>query len=215
MPPADSRTPTVVPEVFGARLRAAREERQISVRSLARTVGVSPSLISQIENGKANPSVGTLYLIVSALEISIDSLFSEREAPASAAVPQMTGRSDRVVLRKANRPSVDLASGVRWERLTPTPDADVDFLYVTYEVGGASCPPDALMRHSGREYGLVLSGHLGATIGFETYELAPGDSIVTDSTVPHRFWTIGDEPAVLVWTVVGRAGDPRGDFRHH
>ena len=88
----------------------------------------------------------------------------------------------------------------------------MDFLFVTYDVGGASCPPDVLMRHSGREYGLVISGHLGATIGFDSFELGPGDSIVADSTTPHRFWTIGDEPAVVVWTVVGRAGDPRANF---
>jgi transcriptional regulator with XRE-family HTH domain len=213
MPPTDIRTSTqVVREGFAARLRAAREERGISVRSLARTIGVSPSLISQIENGKANPSVGTLYMIVSALGISVDSLFSDARPPSNPAERTSAGRSDHVVLRSTDRPRVDLDSGVRWERLTPTHDPDVDFLFVTYAVGGASCPPDALMRHSGREYGLVLSGHLGATIGFESYELAPGDSIVADSTTPHRFWTIGDEPAVLVWTVVGRAGDPRVAF---
>jgi mannose-6-phosphate isomerase-like protein (cupin superfamily) len=118
-----------------------------------------------------------------------------------------------VVLRAGDRSTIDLASGVRWERLTPTADQNVDFLFVTYAVGGESCPPDALMRHAGREYGLLLSGQLGATIGFETYHLYPGDSIVADSTTPHRFWTIGDEPAVLVWAVVGRGGDPRAQFR--
>jgi transcriptional regulator with XRE-family HTH domain len=201
----------VVPETIGARLRSARENTQMSVRSLARSIGVSPSLISQIETGKANPSVGTLYAIVTALGISLDQLFSDGDAPSGTAAAR-AGRSNNVVLRGEDRPSVDLASGVRWERLTPTPDQEVDFLYATYAVGGESCPPDALMRHSGREYGLVLSGRLGATIGFEGYELGPGDSIVADSTTPHRFWTIGDEPAVVVWTVVGRAGDPRADF---
>jgi transcriptional regulator with XRE-family HTH domain len=200
----------VVPGAIGSRLRSARVNTKMSVRALARAIGVSPSLISQIETGKANPSVGTLYAIVSALGISLDQLFADRDGTGSAAVP--AGRSDYVVLRAEDRPSVELASGVRWERMTPTPDREVDFLYATYAVGGESCPPDALMRHSGREYGLVLSGRLGATIGFESYELEPGDSIVADSTTPHRFWTIGDEPAVVVWTVVGRAGDPRADF---
>ena len=183
----------------------------MSVRSLARSIGVSPSLISQIETGKANPSVGTLYSIVTALGISLDQLFSDGDGAGDTAA-RRTGRSDNVVLRASDRPTVELASGVRWERLTPLPDPEVDFLYAIYAVGGESCPPDALMRHSGREYGLVLSGRLGATIGFESYELGPGDSIVADSPTPHRFWTIGDEPAVVIWTVVGRAGDPRADF---
>jgi transcriptional regulator with XRE-family HTH domain len=200
-----------VPDTIGARLRAAREERGMSVRSLARQIGVSPSLISQIENGKANPSVGSLYSLASALGISMDALFFNAHRASDSRSPVVW--SDEVVLRTSDRAVIELASGVRWERLTPTPDADVDFLFVTYAVGGESCPPDALMRHSGREYGLLLSGQLGATIGFDTYHLTPGDSIVADSTTPHRFWTIGDEPAVLVWAVVGRAGDPRSDFR--
>jgi transcriptional regulator with XRE-family HTH domain len=191
---------TQVPAFMAANLRARREEAAISVRALARTVGVSPSLVSQIELGKANPSVGTLYAIVTALGLSLDELFA---APADRPA------HGEAVLRAADRPTLALESGVRWERLTPSPDADVDFLHVTYGVGGASCPPDALMRHRGREYGLVLSGRLGAAVGDESYELDPGDSIVLDSTTPHRFWTIGDEPSVVVWTVIGRDDDTR------
>ena len=193
---------TEVPAFMAANLRARREEAGMSVRALARIVGVSPSLISQIELGKANPSVGTLYAIVTALGLSLDELFA---APAaSGASPP-----DDAVLRAADRRRLDLDTGVRWERLTPSPDPDVDFLHVTYPVGGESCPPDALMRHAGREYGLVLSGGLGATVGSESYELEPGDSIVLDSMTPHRFWTIGEEPSVVVWTVIGRGGDAR------
>jgi transcriptional regulator with XRE-family HTH domain len=199
--------------VVAARLRAHREGRGMSARSLARDVGCSPSLISQIENGKANPSVATLYAIVSALGISLDELFADSE-PAERADP-LTG-AERLgagmVMRSERRPSISLASGVHWQRLTPTADPDVDFLFVTYDVGGASCPPDALMRHNGREYGLVLAGRLGATVGFDNFELEPGDSIVLPSTTPHRFWTIGEEPSTVVWTVVGRTGDPRSPF---
>jgi transcriptional regulator with XRE-family HTH domain len=193
-------------------VRSARERHGLSVRALASAVGLSPSLISQIERGRANPSVGTLYALVQELGISLDDLFSDTTKSAETARGSRPDRSD-LVLRAPNRARVELASGVRWERLTPLPDPNVDFLFVTYAVGGASCPPGALMRHSGREYGLVLSGRLGATIGFDTFELEPGDSIVSDSTNPHRFWTIGDEPAVVVWTVVGRAGDPRSKFK--
>jgi DNA-binding XRE family transcriptional regulator/mannose-6-phosphate isomerase-like protein (cupin superfamily) len=232
-----SDSPVGVPAIVAGRLRAHRERRGFTVRSLASSVGVSPSLVSQIENGKANPSVATLYAIVSALDISLDELFSSDEPGApSGGLGGGTGNGtngsngsgasggadlERVgipaqprelVLRAADRPSISLGSNVTWERLTPTTDPDVDFLFVTYDVGGASCPPDGLMRHNGREYGLVLSGHLGATVGFDSYELGPGDSIVLPSTTPHRFWTIGNEPTTVVWTVVGRTGDPRGGF---
>lgn len=79
------------------------------------------------------------------------------------------------------------------------------FLYVKYAVGSASTPSKTLMmRHAGREYGYVISGRLLVPIGFDDYELDPGDSIVFDSTLPHRLAAIGDEPVHAVWIVVGR-----------
>ena len=52
---------------IGPRIRAERARRDVTIRALARDIGVSPSLISQIETGKSQPSVSTLYAISSAL----------------------------------------------------------------------------------------------------------------------------------------------------
>jgi transcriptional regulator with XRE-family HTH domain len=199
-----------MPLLAVARLRSRREEKGISIRTLARRIGVSPSLVSQIETGKVNPSVGTLVAITTELELSLDELFADPPSENSAAGE--TGSLGAPVLRSAERPEIDLETGVTWYRLTPRSEEDVDFLYVVYAVGGESCPSDGLMVHRGREYGLVLSGHLGATVGFDSYELTPGDSIVFDARTPHRFWTIGEEPAIVVWTIIGRAGETRGVF---
>lgn len=49
------------------------------------------------------------------------------------------------------------------------------------------------MRHLGKEDGLVISGRLGVTVGFDHYEIGPGGSISFDSTVPQRLWNAGDE----------------------
>ncbi|WP_328420817.1 helix-turn-helix domain-containing protein [Streptomyces sp. NBC_00443] len=80
--------PAAVPPV-GARIRQARLARGTSLRALAREVGVSASLISQIENGKSQPSVSTLYAITTALGISVEALFEAGEtttaSPAAAA----------------------------------------------------------------------------------------------------------------------------------
>lgn len=178
----------------------------ISVRGLAGRIGVSPSLISQIETGKVNPSVGTLVAITTELGLSLDVLF------ADAAAPLRSPGEDGIMLHPDERPALELATGVTWYRLTPRHEEDVDFLYVVYGVGGESCPTDAMLVHRGREYGLLLSGRLGATIGFDSYELSAGDSIVFEARSPHRFWTIGDEPAVVVWTIIGRAGEARHTF---
>jgi quercetin dioxygenase-like cupin family protein len=95
-------------------------------------------------------------------------------------------------------------SGVAWERLTHDDDPYVDFLHVEYAPGSASCAPDDMMRHGGREYGHVLSGRLEVQVGFESYSLGPGDSIHFDSTTPHRLSNPHDQPCTAVWFVLAR-----------
>jgi len=114
------------------------------------------------------------------------------------------GRSPSLVQRQKGRVAIELESGVRWERLTATPDPDVDFMFVTYPPSSSSSPSGTLMRHSGREYGVLIAGHLSVSMGFETYDLDPGDSISFDSTVPHLLRNLGNEPAIAVWVVLGR-----------
>jgi transcriptional regulator with XRE-family HTH domain len=217
---------------LGVRLREARESRSIGLRELARRIGVSPSLISQIETGKSEPSVSTLQAIVAELDVSANEVvFGAKETTRprgrSSATSSRRSASPRkshlqvafdalsdpsgdagLLQRSHSRRTIHLESGVTWQRLTAAPDHDVDFLYVHYEPGGASAPSDSHMRHHGREYGYVVSGRLLVSVGFDDYELGPGDSIAFDSTEPHRLATIGDEPAEAVWFVVGRRQAP-------
>lgn len=204
-----SETGTLDASKVGSRLRAERERRGISLRELARRVGVSPSLVSQIELDRVNPSVSTLYSLVTELGMTMSDVFGDAR-PTERAVPQAPG-ADGLAERPETRRVINLASGVRWERLTPDSDSDVEFLYVTYPVGAESCPEDALMTHGGREYGYVTRGTLGVRVGFDEYELQPGGSIAFDSSSPHRLWTIGEEPVNAVWVVIGRTADPRGE----
>jgi transcriptional regulator with XRE-family HTH domain len=191
----------------GYRLRAERNRLEISVRELARRVGVSPSLVSQIELDRVNPSVSTLYALVTELGMTMSDVFGDSR-PESRVVRQPPG-GNGLAEGPETRRVINLASGVRWERLTPYSDPEVEFLYVVYPVGAESCPEDALMTHSGKEFGYVSSGSLGVRVGFDEYELAPGGSIAFDSSSPHRLWTIGDEPVHAIWVVIGREADPR------
>jgi transcriptional regulator with XRE-family HTH domain/mannose-6-phosphate isomerase-like protein (cupin superfamily) len=236
------------PASVGQRVRAERERQRIGLRELARRLNVSASLISQIELGRATPSVGTLYAIVNELNISLDELFFEAgSVPSGSATRSQaatvrddqppadgdgsisdhdashppkqrlepphappsdhnraTGVPPAPVVRRGSRQAIHLGSGVIWERMTPEREHGVDFLYVVYEVGGASAPEHALIRHGGREYGHLLEGRLAVTVGFETFELLPGDSISFDSTTPHRLFNTSDTPAKAIWFVVGR-----------
>src|SRR5512132_2871186 len=77
---------------IGPRIRDERERRNVTIRALARVIGVSPSLISQIETGKSQPSVSSLYSITSALALSLEDLFdaSDADDPATPPPPSAT-----------------------------------------------------------------------------------------------------------------------------
>ena len=197
--------------IMGDRLREARRIRGWSLRTLAARLHVSPSLISQVETGRARPSVSTLYAIASELGISLDELLfvdagSTTASPLSATGDRLSGAvlPRDPVQRASSRSTIRLASGVTWERLTTESIPNVDFLYVTYEVGGASSPEDEFQRHAGLEWGYVVAGRLGVRIGFEEYVLGPGDAIAFDSTTPHRLYNAGEEPVHGIWFVQGR-----------
>ena len=185
---------------LGPRLRSAREERGLSVRELARRIGCSPSLISQIERGASVPSVGILYSVATELDSSLDYLvFGVRGADAPPVAPPAAAG---VVQRSGCRQLIDLASGVRWERLTPGTDENTDFLEVVYAPGGHSTDERRPLRHEGREYGVILSGTLTANVGFDSYELGPGDSIAFDSATPHEYLNKTDDYVHAIWVVI-------------
>jgi transcriptional regulator with XRE-family HTH domain len=221
---------------LGPRLRLVRGSRQLSVRELARRVGCSASLISQIERGVSVPSVGVLYSLATELGSSLDYLLfgsgagpdgvpadtsaagdagdagdggdagdaegSEATRPAGAAESRAAALPAAIVQRGCDRRIIDLASGVRWERLTPQSEAMTDFLEVIYSPGGHSTDERRPLRHDGREYGLIISGTLQANVGFESYELGPGDSIAFDSSTPHEYLNKTGEVVHAIWVVV-------------
>jgi len=196
------------PAGIGERLREERNRKGMTVREIARRVGVSPSLISQIERDKVTPSVSTLWGLVTVLGLTMSDLFSD--GTQASAQPARPLEVEGPVTVPGNRAVINLETGVHWERLTVATDHLVEFLTVEYPPGAASCDEDSLVRHGGKEYGYVTGGRLGVQVGFERYDLGPGDSISFDSSSPHRLWTIGPEPAEAIWVVVGRQSDGRG-----
>jgi len=201
---------------LGQRIRDERVRRGISVRGLAREVGVSASMISQIETAKSRPSVSTLYAITSALGMSIEDLFrdgpllaaapvasSEPLPPPYAALATLAG-TQRLgpLVHPDQRQVLRLDSGVTWERLGELPGQTVDFLRVTYEPGATSSSNGELMRHAGSEYGYLVRGELVLTLGFDEIHLRAGDAVSFDSTTPHGYRNDATEPAVGVWFVI-------------
>jgi DNA-binding XRE family transcriptional regulator/quercetin dioxygenase-like cupin family protein len=210
---------------IGRRLAAHRGQRGMRVAELAREVGVTPSLISQIERGLSRPSVSTLFAIAQALDVPVDAFFREPAPPAAGAHaggpagaggpdgPGEAGRGrspdgpgqappadGRYVVRRGGRAVIDIEGGVRWERLTRSTLDHLDFFELVYEPGAESHPRQ--YTHPGTEMVLVMSGCLEITIGFERYRLEPGDSIDFPSSMPHRYVNPGTETARAVTVIL-------------
>jgi transcriptional regulator with XRE-family HTH domain/quercetin dioxygenase-like cupin family protein len=209
---------------LGERIRAERARKGISLRGLARSVGLSPSLISQIETGKCQPSVSTLYAITTALGVSVQDIFGEagvsggrvtdRVAVGQVMVPARPARPGHGDATETGGPVVcpgqryvlELDSGVIWQRLGRVPGSQVDFLLVSYAPGACSSPAGRLMRHAGTEYGYLIQGELTVTLGLRSHRLTPGDAVSFASMTPHSYRNEGTVPAVGVWFVAGPDG---------
>jgi transcriptional regulator with XRE-family HTH domain len=189
---------------IGERIRAERARKGISLRALARSVGLSPSLISQIETGKCQPSVSTLYAITTALGVSVQDVFGEA-GEAGAAGTSGCRETDRVVC-PGQRDVLELDSGVIWQRLGQVPGSRVDFLLVSYAPGGCSSPAGRPMRHPGTEYGYLVQGELTVTLGPRSHKLTTGDAVSFASMTPHSYRNDGTVASVGVWFVAGPDG---------
>ena len=213
--PAAAKISPAPASALGPRLRAIRLRRGLSLRELARRLELSPSSISQIETGKMQPSVRTLYAFVAEFGVTMDEVLFDQDplpdGPASAvdSVPAVAGPGLAVQLAEG-RPTITLSSGVTWERLMFWADEDVEFIEATYPPGGSSGPDHALGRHSGHEFGYILSGTLRVIVGFDEFTLGPGDSITFPSPTPHRLSNEGSETVRAVWVVRGRRGPHPG-----
>lgn len=215
--------------IIGEKLRAARKRQRISLRKLARKVDISASMLSQIETGKANPSVRSIYAIAASLDLPVDYFFPDqmvdRLVPADesfGAESELTASEMREatingsteptvaesihprsimaqVVHASARPTILLKGGVTWTRLTASAEADAEFLEITYACGATS--GENLSHHGGREFGLILEGELVVQLSHQEFILSEGDSIVFDSTTPHLLTNKGSQPMRALWIV--------------
>jgi transcriptional regulator with XRE-family HTH domain len=200
----------------GARLRAERLRQGLSLRALAQRVGVSASMLSQVEIGRSRASVSTLYAVVEELGLSMDALFARegtespaREQRSPEALPDVVRGAP--VVRSTERPRIELDTGVVWQRLAHLDPGELEFLEVTYPAGGTSGEAGQFSQHSGLDCCYVLSGRLTLHLGFETYELGVGDTAAFDATRPHKLENVGAEECRALWFIVHR---DRGSSGH-
>ncbi len=164
----------------GDRIREIRENKKISLRNLAERTEVSASLISQIENGKVDPSLSTLRKIAIALDVALFSLVLVDNSESTLLVKKHERRA--VVWPKA---------GLDYEIIHSDQNKKMAFMIGTLAPGGATS--ETLLNHPGEECLLVRQGVLTVCVGDEVVNLEEGDSLYFDSTIPHRLLNAQDD----------------------
>ena len=178
--------PQFVGPHIGRRIRNLRHITGLTLKDLADRTLCSESMLSKVENGKAQVSLTLLHRIVHSLDITITALFSESRADQGV----VTRAKDRSTFR------ID-ANGSRLERLIPPNlghllEGNLHIL----EPGGGS---DGILTHEGEEVGYVLSGIFELTVSGVLYLLHSGDSFVFRSEEPHSYRNPGKVTTRVIW----------------
>jgi len=176
---------------LGVRLRHARIANGLRLHDLAERAGCSESLLSKLENNRANPSINMLHRLASALGTNLAWLV----APSN-------GDDHGVVLRRADRPTLHAPApggheGITLQALIARGQGHL--LQGQVHIIEPGARSDGAITHEGEELGLVLEGTLDLTVNRVTYRLSPGDSFHFDSSQPHAYGNSGKSVTQVAW----------------
>lgn len=169
----------------GPKLRAVREMYGLSQRELAKRAGVTNGMISQIEQNRVSPSIGSLKKILDGLSLSLADFFTLD-----------FGSSEQVFYMQDELP--DLGSGPISFHLVGfnRKDRKMSVMHEVYAPGADT--GEEMLQHDGEEAGVVVRGSIELTVGAEARVLGPGDSYYFASHIPHRFRNLGDDEAEII-----------------
>jgi transcriptional regulator with XRE-family HTH domain len=187
----------------GARLKALRQRRDLSMRALADLCEISPNTVSLIERGATSPSVSTLHQLATALRVPIATFFERPEVQVRV-VHSRPG--ERPFSGRTSVLLESLGSGLDGQTLEP---------FVVTLQPGADSGPDAMV-HAGHELVFCLEGELEYRIEEQSYLLAGGDSLLFEATLPHC-WRNPSEAEPSVFLLIfqsSRVGEPLEQHLH-
>ena len=173
---------------IGGQVRRWRAERGLTLAGVAERTGLNIGYLSQIENGKAVPSIGCLSTLSDALDVPIAWFFID-ETPAP------------VVVRRAERSFTD-AESIRVERVDAGGARDISIVEVIAPPGGH---PGA-HAHAGDEHHVVLSGRFRMTQGDHEIEAGPGDYVRWDAAIPHDAEVVSEDEGRMLIVSLRREG---------
>jgi len=185
----------------GERLRDLRQERGMSMRSLARLSGLSTNALSMIERARTSPSVSTLYKIAAALKVPITAFFR----------PELS-MQDIVHRRASERSRVEIPRGT-WEGLGGEIfSGGVEPLLFNLDAGANSGQFN--MLHGGHEFVLCLSGLLEYEVEKQRFQLEPGDSLLFAARLEHRWRNANKGPTKVLIVLSGYGKSERPSEFH-
>ncbi|MCH4890377.1 helix-turn-helix domain-containing protein [Acidaminobacter sp. JC074] len=171
-----------VNELIGLNLKKLREERGYSIGKLSEIVQVSKSMLSQIEKGETNPSVGTIWKIANGLRVSFTSLLNE-----DIETFKTIKKEDIQIIRQDDE-------GYALYPYFPY-NADKKFEMYSVELESSSEHYSEAHVKGVEEYFLVTEGKIKVTIGMETIILEAGDAVNFTAEKEHRYENLGDQMA--------------------
>ena len=187
--------PDVVSGHLRKRVKQLRSERDWSLDALARASGVSRSMLSQIERGQANPTVGVTFRIARALGISLAELL---EAPGTSTSITVIRAQDRAYQYRSDRDcTIRTLSPLNLEK-------DVEFYEVELAEGGEL--RSAAHFRGTREFLTVQKGRVRVESGADVEELGKGDSVSYRADLPHAIINVGAGPALVFLVDIYRNG---------
>lgn len=181
--PADDKIPTEM--IVGLKIRALRNEKGFSLKTLAERSGLNINTLSLIENSKSSPSVSTLQQLAKALEVHITAFF-ESEPIVKHVV--FTGHNLRPGATFSNAFMQNLGRDLKDNAVQP--------FVVTLKPGAGS--GEQMIVHTGYEFVYCLTGKIVYKIENEEYTLSPGDSLVFEAHLPHRWENTCDGESQII-----------------
>ena len=170
---------------IGRGIRRVRQERGMTLKEFGDETGLSGPFLSQLENGRAMPSIVTLHRVAEALGTTAQALLAGDDAELVSIVRAGEGRTFefgdggaivRFVMRSSHR------------------------MEVTQTVARPDFEQSEYMEHAGDDMLYVLRGQVEVEVlDHRTETLSAGDAIGYPSSIPHRWRVIGDEQAEFLF----------------
>ncbi len=175
---------------LGERIKRNRNEKGLSLRDLAGRVDLSASFLSQIEQGKASPSIENLKKIANCLDVRVSYLIEDDEA-----------KKNTDVMRKNERHVIESIDSNTKISLLTSSDIEKNMEPILYEIAPGGESGRDYYTHPGEEFIFILEGTLEIYINEMAHSLNEGDSLYFKSTQKHRFVNNGDRVAKAIWVV--------------